>query len=58
MVIDFNNCFLRNPDILADICHHRVLIANLVMSAIAYRIDPEDQNYYESEIRHYKCYDV
>ena len=58
MVIDFNNCFLRNPDILLDVCNHRVTIANLIMSAIAYHMDYEDEAFYESEIRHYKCYDV
>ena len=56
MIADFSNCFQRNPEILRDVCNQRVEIANLVLNLVS--ANEEDRKYYESEIRHYKLYDV
>jgi hypothetical protein len=56
MIADFSNCFQRNPEILRDVCNQRVEIANLVLNLVS--TNDEDRKYYESEIRHYKLYDV
>jgi hypothetical protein len=56
MIADFSNCFQRNPNLLQDVCSHRVEIANLVLNLVS--TNDEDRKYYESEIRHYKLYDV
>lgn len=58
MIIDFNDCFQRNPEVLQDVCAHRVEIANYVMNFLNPERDYEDVKFYESEIRHYKFYDV
>lgn len=57
MIIDFNNCLQRNFEVLQDICAHRVEIANYVLN-FQREEDYEDRMFYESEIRHYKLYDV
>jgi hypothetical protein len=57
MIVDFNNCLQRNPEILKDICAHRVEMANFVLN-LQSEDDYEDRMFYESEIRHYKLYDV
>ena len=55
MIVDSTSCFQRNPDILRDVCNHRVEMYNFLLSMI---ISTEDQAFYESEIRHYKHYEV
>lgn len=57
MIVDITNCFQRNPEVMQDVCAHRVEIANYVMSVLNSEND-EDVMFYESEIRHYKLYDV
>jgi hypothetical protein len=57
MIIDINNCFRRNPEIMQDVCAHRVEMANYVLN-FQREEDYEDRMFYESEIRHYKLYDV
>ena len=57
MIIDFNNCFQRNLEVLQDVCQHRVDMANFFLSYHKEQ-DHEDRLYYESQIRHYKHYDV
>jgi hypothetical protein len=56
MIADLNGCFQRNPDILKDVCEHRVQMANFVLSFN--EKDPVESAWYRSEIRHYKLYDV
>jgi hypothetical protein len=56
MIRDFNNCFQRNPDILQDVCHHRVELCNILL--IFGGNDTERDSYYQSQIRHYKFYEV
>lgn len=55
MIVDSNNCFQRNPNILQDVCNHRVEMCNYLLN---FCNDDEDQAYYQSEIRHYKFYEV
>ena len=56
MVIDSHNILQRNVDVLLDICHHRLQLANELISIC--NSQDEDLAYYQSEIRHYRCYDV
>lgn len=58
MIVDITNCFQRNPEVMQDVCTHRVDIANYVMSYLNPEKDYEDVMFYQSEIRHYKFYDV
>jgi hypothetical protein len=58
MIVDITNCFQRNPEILQDVCAHRVEIANFVMNLLNPEENYDDVMFYESEIRHYKLYDV
>jgi hypothetical protein len=55
MIRDFNNCFQRNPEILQDVCNHRVELCNYLLG---FCNDSEDEAFYQSEIRHYKFYEV
>lgn len=57
MIVDSANCFQRNPEILQDVCAHRVEMANFVLN-FQREEDYEDRMFYESEIRHYRFYDV
>jgi len=56
MVIDRHNILQRNVDVLLDICHHRLQLANELISIC--NSQGEDLAYYQSEIRRHKCYDV
>ena len=58
MIVDRSDCFQRNPEILQDVCNHRVEMANFILSCGRGFHDQEDISFYESEIRHYKHYDV
>ena len=58
MIVDRSNCFQRNPEILQDVCNQRVELANFALSFGKGLHDQEDISFYESEIRHYKHYDV
>jgi hypothetical protein len=58
MIVDRSDCFQRNPEILQDVCNHRVEMANFILSCGRGSHDQEDISFYESEIRHYKHYDV
>jgi hypothetical protein len=55
MVIDSKNTLQTNIKVLQDICVDRVVNANFMLNLCK---DPEDQAYYQSEIRHYKFYEI
>jgi hypothetical protein len=56
MVIDHRNTFQRCPEVLLDVCTHRVEMANWILSIPP--TDDEDRLFYEEQIRQYRCYDV
>ena len=58
MIVDHANTFQRNPEVLQDVCSHRVEMANFVMSCCSSSHTDEDRAYYQSQIRHYRLYDV
>jgi hypothetical protein len=55
MVIDSKNTLQTNYNVLQDICVHRVAVANFMLQICK---DDEDELYYQSEIRHYKFYEI
>jgi hypothetical protein len=56
MIIDYGNTFQRCPEVLQDVCNHRVEMANFILS-LSPTLD-EDRLFYEEAIQQYKCYDV
>ena len=56
MVIDKQNLLQKNVILLQDICMGRLQLANYMISIN--KSQGEDLAFYESEIRHHKCYDV
>jgi hypothetical protein len=56
MIIDYRNTFQRCPEVLQDVCNHRVEMANFILS-LCPTLD-EDRLFYEEAIQQYKCYDV
>jgi hypothetical protein len=57
MITDLTNCFQRNPDLLKDVCQARMEMCNFILG-ISPDLTDEDYAFYQSELRHYKFYDV
>lgn len=57
MITDLTNCFQRNPEILQDVCQARMEMCNFILG-ISPDLTDEDYAFYQSELRHYKFYDV
>jgi hypothetical protein len=58
MVIDSNHLFSRDYDLLEDVCSVKVELCNFLLAQMKGTHSEDDVAYYESEIRHYKCYNV
>lgn len=58
MIIDRNNCFQRNPEILQEVCMLRTEMANFILSLKYSQKTEEDIAFYQSELRHYKFYEI